>query len=260
MPRSDSPPTELHHVHVPGGERPRAPRMPTRSSSTTSSSFGRIEERGLDAEVSVKPTHLGLELDRDGTPHRCDGSRSGRRSSTSTCSSTWSRRRSSSPPSRLYRALLEEFENTGVCIQAYLHRRPDVLIGRRGAYPFGEGACLRAPRRRDRRSPDDHPGRVPEARGRVPAWPYAPPSHSGRTTSVCSRLSRRRRPPASVGTRTRSRCSTGSGSRTSAATRPTGTASACRSATGRTGTRGSCRLAEHPRTPGWPSGTCSSRR
>ena len=86
--------------------------------------FRAIEERGLDAEVSVKPTHLGLELDRDGTLDRL---RRLAERSAELDKHLFVDMESApyvEPTLSLYRALLEEFENTGVCIQAYLHRTP----------------------------------------------------------------------------------------------------------------------------------------
>jgi proline dehydrogenase len=105
--------------------------------------FRSVEERGLDAEVSVKPTHLGLEVDPNGTIHRLR--RLAERSaeldrhlfldmeSAPYVESTLS----------LYRSLREEFENTGICIQAYLHRTPqDVadLLAAGGSIRLVKGA------------------------------------------------------------------------------------------------------------------------
>jgi proline dehydrogenase len=83
-----------------------------------------IEERGLDAEVSVKPTHLGLELDPAATLDRLRrlAARSaaiGKHLFLDMESAPYV-----DPTLAIYRKLLEEFENTGVCIQAYLHRTP----------------------------------------------------------------------------------------------------------------------------------------
>ena len=55
-----------------------------------------IEERGIDAEVSVKPTHLGLDLDAEETFRDCVVSRSAPPRWAGTCSSTWSPLRTSS--------------------------------------------------------------------------------------------------------------------------------------------------------------------
>ena len=86
--------------------------------------FDLIEERGLDAEVSVKPTHLGLELGADGTLERLRrlAARSAeldRHLFIDMESAPYVE-----PTLDLYRRLHDEHENTGVCIQAYLFRTP----------------------------------------------------------------------------------------------------------------------------------------
>jgi proline dehydrogenase len=83
-----------------------------------------IEGRGLDAEVSVKPTHLGLDLDPEGTFQRLRrlAERSaalGKHLFLDMESAPYV-----DPTLAIYRRLREEFENTGLCIQAYLHRTP----------------------------------------------------------------------------------------------------------------------------------------
>ena len=83
-----------------------------------------IEGRGLDAEVSVKPTHLGLDLDAEETFQRLRrlAKRSaalGRHLFLDMESVPYV-----DPTLEIYRRLREEFRNTGVCIQAYLHRTP----------------------------------------------------------------------------------------------------------------------------------------
>jgi proline dehydrogenase len=86
--------------------------------------FDRIEQRGLDIEVSVKPTHLGLELGEDETVERLKrlAARSAdldRHLFLDMESAPYVE-----PTLSVYRRLREEFENTGVCIQAYLFRTP----------------------------------------------------------------------------------------------------------------------------------------
>jgi proline dehydrogenase len=81
-----------------------------------------IEERGLDAEVSVKPTHLGLDLDPAATLERLRrlAARSaalGKHLFLDMESAPYVE-----PTLAIYRQLREEYDNTGVCIQAYLHR------------------------------------------------------------------------------------------------------------------------------------------
>jgi proline dehydrogenase len=83
-----------------------------------------IEERGIDAEVSVKPTHLGLDLEPEETFQRLRrlAERSavlGKHLFLDMESAAYV-----DPTLAIYRRLRDEFENTGVCIQAYLHRSP----------------------------------------------------------------------------------------------------------------------------------------
>jgi proline dehydrogenase len=83
-----------------------------------------IGERGLDAEISVKPTHLGLDQDPEATLQRLRdlATRSavlGKHLFLDMEAAPYVE-----PTLAIYRQLREEFENTGVCIQAYLHRTP----------------------------------------------------------------------------------------------------------------------------------------
>jgi len=83
-----------------------------------------IEGRGLDAEVSVKPTHLGLDLDPEETFQRL---RRLAKRSAALGKHLFLDMESVpyvDPTLSIYRRLREEFESTGVCIQAYLHRTP----------------------------------------------------------------------------------------------------------------------------------------
>jgi proline dehydrogenase len=83
-----------------------------------------IEERRIDAEVSVKPTHLGLDLDPEDTFRRL---RRLAERSAATEKHLFLDMESAAyvePTLEIYRRLRDEFENTGVCIQAYLHRTP----------------------------------------------------------------------------------------------------------------------------------------
>ncbi|MDQ4109032.1 MAG: proline dehydrogenase family protein [Actinomycetota bacterium] len=83
-----------------------------------------IEERRIDAEVSVKPTHLGLDLDPEDTFRRLRrlaerSAAMGKHLFLDMESAAYVE-----PTLTIYRRLREEFESTGVCIQAYLHRTP----------------------------------------------------------------------------------------------------------------------------------------
>jgi proline dehydrogenase len=82
----------------------------------------RIDDLGLDAEISVKVTHLGLELDRDATLEHL--SRLAIRSEE-LGRHLWIDMEASSHVDGtldLYRRLVAEHRNTGVCLQAYLRR------------------------------------------------------------------------------------------------------------------------------------------
>jgi proline dehydrogenase len=116
-----------------------------------------IGRRGLDAEISVKPTHLGLDLDYDGTLGNLE--RLAARSRTLE-RWLWIDMESSfyvEPTLRLYRALRARHPNVGVCLQAYLYRTADDLAALlplypgirlvKGAYSEPEGVAY--PRKRD---------------------------------------------------------------------------------------------------------------
>jgi proline dehydrogenase len=83
-----------------------------------------IEERGIDADVSVKPTHLGLDLDTEETFRRLR--RLAERSAAMGKHLILDMESAAyvDPTLAIYRRLREEFEDTSVCIQAYLHRTP----------------------------------------------------------------------------------------------------------------------------------------
>jgi proline dehydrogenase len=83
-----------------------------------------IEERGVDAEVSVKPTHLGLDLDAEETFGRLRRLAERSAAMGKHLFLDMESVPSVEPTLAIYHRLHEEFENTGVCIQAYLHRTP----------------------------------------------------------------------------------------------------------------------------------------
>ncbi|MGH7570909.1 MAG: proline dehydrogenase family protein [Gemmatimonadota bacterium] len=117
----------------------------------------RIEAQGLDAEISVKPTHLGLDLD----PGRALGNLerlAGRSQALGRW--LWIDMESSpyvDPTLDLYLALRERHTNVGVCLQAYLYRTADDLAALlplrpgirlvKGAYSEPEDVAY--PRKRD---------------------------------------------------------------------------------------------------------------
>ena len=80
-----------------------------------------IERRGLDAEISVKPTQLGLDYGVDGTGDRIA------RLVQATRSIVWIDMESSKYVDAtldIFRSLRATAPNVGVCLQAYLHRTP----------------------------------------------------------------------------------------------------------------------------------------
>ena len=78
-----------------------------------------ISQRGLDAEISVKPTQLGLDFGVDRTLERIQ------RLTKATPSTVWIDMESSKyvePTLDIFRSVRAESPNVGVCLQAYLHR------------------------------------------------------------------------------------------------------------------------------------------
>lgn len=99
-----------------------------------------VGRRRLDTEISVKPTHLGLDLDpelaRELIGGLCDRARAaaeperGTEGSAGRSPVVWIDMEGSEYVDRtlsLYRSLREEHPNVGVCLQAYLRRTPDDL-------------------------------------------------------------------------------------------------------------------------------------
>lgn len=89
--------------------------------------LGEIESRGMDVEISVKPTHLGLELGREGTAGRL-----ARLAERADAAGTWVWLDMESTAHvaatvDLYAELRTRFPKTGLCLQAYLHRSPGDL-------------------------------------------------------------------------------------------------------------------------------------
>jgi proline dehydrogenase len=84
--------------------------------------FERIADRGLDTEISVKPTHLGLDVDRALAARNLArlAERAGEAGSW-----LWLDMESSAyvePTIELYRTLRDVHANMGICLQAYLRR------------------------------------------------------------------------------------------------------------------------------------------
>jgi proline dehydrogenase len=84
--------------------------------------YDRVAERGLDAELSVKPTHLGLDVDRALAAGYLD-----RLAEKAEEHGMWlwldmESSRYADPTVDLYRELRASHPNTGICLQAYLRR------------------------------------------------------------------------------------------------------------------------------------------
>jgi proline dehydrogenase len=84
--------------------------------------YDAIAERGLDTEISVKPTHLGLNVDRDLAAKNL-----ARLAQHAAALGNWLWLDMESsvyvePTVELYRELRSAHPNTGICLQAYLRR------------------------------------------------------------------------------------------------------------------------------------------
>jgi proline dehydrogenase len=89
--------------------------------------FAKVVESGLDAEVSVKPTQLGLDIDAKAAYSNVDRLA---RAAEEANSFLWIDMEGSAytePTLELYRRLRAEHPRTGVALQAYLHRTVDDL-------------------------------------------------------------------------------------------------------------------------------------
>jgi proline dehydrogenase len=85
-----------------------------------------VKEKQLDAEVSVKPTQLGLDL----SPELCYSNLKTIIEQEDPRRVVWIDMEASNyvdATLQLYRRALDEFPNVGVCLQAYLHRTRDDL-------------------------------------------------------------------------------------------------------------------------------------
>ena len=116
-----------------------------------------VRQRRLPSEVSVKLTHLGLEVDRGA----CEQALSALAARAADCGSLlWidmEESRYVDVTLELFRRTRAERNNVGVCLQAYLRRTPDDLVGLlplgpairlvKGAY--NEPPSIAFPRKRD---------------------------------------------------------------------------------------------------------------
>ncbi|MBI4422026.1 MAG: proline dehydrogenase family protein [Gemmatimonadetes bacterium] len=103
----------------------------------------RVNDRRLPARISIKLTHLGLDLD----PETCLASlRSLAAHATETANVVWIDMEESRYVDRtldIFRRLRAERDNVGVCLQAYLHRTPadlDTLLPLTPAIRLVKGA------------------------------------------------------------------------------------------------------------------------
>jgi len=117
----------------------------------------RVRAAGLDAQISVKPTQLGLDL---GVPTAFAHLRTLARRAAELGNFVWIDMEGSEYTDRtlaLYRRLRDEHENVGVCLQSYLYRTPrDLadLLERRAAIRLVKGAYREPPHVAYRRKRD----------------------------------------------------------------------------------------------------------
>ena len=86
--------------------------------------YGTIADRGLDAEISVKPTHLGLDLDPDLAAENVERVAYGAEQRGSWLWLDMESSRYVQPTIDLFRKVRATRPNTGICLQAYLRRTP----------------------------------------------------------------------------------------------------------------------------------------
>lgn len=83
----------------------------------------RIQSEKLTTEISVKPTQLGLDL----SPDLCENNLRRLLAAEGPGRTVWIDMEASpyvDPTLRIYRRLLADYANCGLCMQAYLHRTP----------------------------------------------------------------------------------------------------------------------------------------
>jgi proline dehydrogenase len=86
--------------------------------------YGTIAHRGLDTEISVKPTHLGLDLDPDFAAENVERVAQGAEQRRSWLWLDMESSRYVQPTIDLFRKVRATRPNTGICLQAYLRRTP----------------------------------------------------------------------------------------------------------------------------------------
>lgn len=86
--------------------------------------YGTIADRRLDTEISVKPTHLGLDLDPDLAAENVERVAQGAEQRGSWLWLDMESSRYVEPTIDLFRKVRATRPNTGICLQAYLRRTP----------------------------------------------------------------------------------------------------------------------------------------
>jgi proline dehydrogenase len=86
--------------------------------------YDRITDRGLDAEISLKPTHLGIDLDPDLAAENVERVAQGAAQRGNWLWLDMESSRYVQPTIDLYRKVRATRPNTGICLQAYLRRTP----------------------------------------------------------------------------------------------------------------------------------------
>jgi len=86
--------------------------------------YGTIADRRLDTEISVKPTHFGLDLDPDLAAENVERLAQGAEQHGSWLWLDMESSRYVQPTIDLFRKVRATRPNTGICLQAYLERTP----------------------------------------------------------------------------------------------------------------------------------------
>ena len=84
----------------------------------------KIAARGMDAQISVKPTQLGLDLDRETALEHLRDLATHAAEMNGTLRIDMEGSAYTDPTLDLYRSLKETHPNVGICLQAYLRRTP----------------------------------------------------------------------------------------------------------------------------------------
>jgi proline dehydrogenase len=116
-----------------------------------------ISQRVLDAELSVKLTHLGLDVGASDAGHRLLRLARAAREQGRLVWIDMEQSRYVDPTLEIYRRTQEECGNVGVCLQAYLYRTPSDVESLKALTPnirlvkgaYREPHSLACPRRRD---------------------------------------------------------------------------------------------------------------